>query len=169
MCIRDSDDRAHDRAAQRRDVHAEAEGRGQHVPDGDRSPSRHGVVERAVDPLEDAAVGELRQPGLHEVVQPEPALVEQDRGGGHGDRLGGGGHPEDRVPAHRRAAVVAHGADGLDVCLPAPADQGDDARDPTGLDVPRQHLAHLAQALVGEAAVAAGHVDLPRPVVFVNF
>ncbi len=64
---------------------------------------------------------------------------------------------------------MAHGADGLDVRLVAPADQGDDARDPAGLDVPRQHLAHLAQTFVGEAAVAAGHVDPPRPVVFMNF
>jgi hypothetical protein len=78
-------------------------------------------------------------------VESQPALVEQDHRRGDRDRLGRRGHPEDRVPAHRRAAVVAPRPDRLDVRLVAPADQGDQARDPPRLDMPVQHVTHSVQ------------------------
>nr|WP_159040124.1 hypothetical protein [Streptomyces sp. XY533] len=156
------EDRVEDRRAHRGQVDAEAEGGGQQVPDGDRAPRGLGVVDRAVDPLQYLAVGEFGQPLVHRVVQSQPAVVEEGHRRRHGDRLGRGRHPEDRVPAHRRAAVVAHCPDGLDVRLLAAADQGDHTGDLPGVDVARQHVADLAQTGFGEAAVALVHGDSPR-------
>ena len=64
----------------RRHDHAEAHAKGEQVAHRDRPPRRHGVVERAVEPLQDSAVGQLRQQPIDRLVQPQPALLDQDHG-----------------------------------------------------------------------------------------
>ena len=49
------------------------------------------------------AVGQLGQPPVHRLVEPEPALLDQDHRRRGGDRLGHRGDAEDRVAPHRRA------------------------------------------------------------------
>ena len=155
------EDRVHDRRAHRRQIYAEPERGGQQVPYGDRPSRGNGLVQRTVDPLQHLTVGEFGQPLLHRVVQSQSALVEQGHHRRHRDRFGRGRHAEDRVPAHRRATVMAHRPDRLDVRLITQADQGDESGDLPGLDMPCQYVAHSVQPRLGEAAVVLSHHESP--------
>ena len=82
------------------------------------------------------------------VGQADLALLDQHQDRHARDRLGRGGHAEDRVRAHRRLRLDVHHAPGLVVDDAPPAgDQGDGPRDLLLLDVPPDDLVDPIQAL----------------------
>ena len=82
------------------------------------------------------------------VGQADLALLDQHQDRHARDRLGRGGHAEDRVRVHRRLRLDVHHAPGLVVDHAPPAgDQGDGPRDLLLLDVPPDHLVDPIQAL----------------------
>ena len=98
----------HNRPRLRRQEHlqarAEPECERQQVPGGDRAGRRHGVVQRAAHLPQHLPVRQFREQPVDRLVQPDESLGHQREGGGAGNRFGGRGDPEQRVPRDRRAA-----------------------------------------------------------------
>jgi hypothetical protein len=126
-----------------REVHPQAEAEREDIPHGDRSPGRHGVVERAVRAGQHPAVGELGEPGVHGVVQAQAALLEEHHGGDGRDRLGHRRHPEDGVAAH-------HVAGAAGVHLAPPGDEPHQAGDVAPLGVAGHHRVEPLQPCAGQ-------------------
>jgi hypothetical protein len=139
-----------------RSLHQEAEARahGQEVAQRERAVGRHGVVKRAVDRAQDLAVGELRQPAVDRIVEPDLRLLDQNHRGYGGDRLGHRGDAEERVAPHRLAASGRLQADRIDMHRAPPAHRHDDARHLAALDVTRHDLVHPAEPCSGQSAAA---------------
>jgi hypothetical protein len=106
---------------------------------------------------EDAQIAPLRNPAMDRIVQLEMALLEEHHQGDRRDRLGHRVDPEDRVLAHRLAALEIHQPDRLAVLdPPSPMDEGQEAGNLAGLDVaflqmgadPRELLRIESAALV---------------------
>ena len=72
---------------------------------GDRALGRHGVVDRAVEPGEDAPVGELGQVAVDRFGEIERAVVDEHHRERGDHRLGQRGEPERRLAAHRPIAA----------------------------------------------------------------
>ena len=133
-----------DRIFRRIDHHrADAGFQRQQIAQRDRTPGRNRVVERAVDALQDPAIGKLRQERVDRIVERELAFVDQDHRRSRGERLADRGDAEDRVAPHRRLARQILHAGGRDMGLAVPADQGHNAGG--------QALFHLRRAWLGQA------------------
>jgi hypothetical protein len=143
---------------------ADAEAKGEQVAQRDRPLRRHGVVERAVDALQDLAVGELRQPGVDRIIEAQLCLLDEHHRGRGGDRLGDRSDAENRVAPHRVLAAERLHADRLDMRLAAPADERDEAGHPAALDMAGHDLAHAGKARPRQASAAHGPLPASRRV-----
>jgi hypothetical protein len=103
---------------------------------------RDGVVERAVDRAQHLAVGQLRQPAVDGIVEPQLRLLDQDHRGRCGDRFCERGDAEDGVAAHRIAVAGRLQADRIDMSLAAPAHERDQARHLAARDMAEHAVAH---------------------------
>ena len=122
-----------------------ARAEGEEVAQRDRAVGGHRIVEGAVDRAQDLAVGQLGQPFVDRIVEPELALLDEDHGADRRDRLGHRGEPEDRVPPHRHIAAEGHRADRLHVLPAAVVDERDEAREHAAVDVASQGRVHAVQ------------------------
>jgi hypothetical protein len=128
----------------------EAEPESQEITQRDRPVRRHRIVERAVDPAQDPALRQFRQPFVDWIIEPQPALLDQDHGCGRGDRFGQRGDTEDGVAAHRCVAAECEPADRIDMHLAAAVDQGHEARHMAALDMAGHDLVHVAAPRAGQ-------------------
>ncbi len=151
----------------RRHDAAEAEAGGQQVAHRDRAPRGDRVVELRVDALQHPAVRQLRQPAIDRVVEPQHPVVDQEHGGGRGDRLGERGDPEDGVPPHRLAAAGGRRPDRVDEDLVPARDERDDprnvaARDETGHCGVKRFGVHRFTVPAERVARVVGGAHRPR-------
>ena len=126
------------RLLQRRitELHAVAGTHGQQVAKGDRAVGRDGIVQRRGRTGQHPSVGELRQPLLETLVEPETTRLHQTQSRDRRDRLGHRLDPHDGVVTHG-IPVNRGDAGGNHFGVAAPA-QCYGTRHGTGLDMADQ-------------------------------
>ena len=112
----------------------------------------HRVVEGAVDAAQHPAVGQLGQPPVDGIVQPQLCLLDEDHGGGGRDGLGHRSDAENGVAPHRRGGREVLPADRLHVNFVVPAQQRDHAGHLAAIDIAPHDVRHAAEPLPGKRA-----------------
>jgi hypothetical protein len=100
------------------------------------------------------AVGQLGKQVVDRVVEPEPALLDEDERGHRGDRLGHRRDAEDAVGPHRDRAVAVERAGGAGVHLAAPRHRPGQPGDVTRLDMAVHYVLQR-----GQPSLVEGHAS----------
>ena len=108
--------------AEAAEVHPDAEREREQVAQRDRLVGRNGVVDRPVGITHHPPVGQLRQPPVDGIVEPDRAVGDQRERRRPGDRLRHRRDPEDRVAPHRSGTVLIERARPADVRVAAPVE-----------------------------------------------
>ena len=92
-------------------------------------------------------VGELGQPSIDRIVQPQSRFLDQRHRGSCQDRLGDRRDPEDRIGSHRPIAAERGHSYRLYVGLAKAVDQGHETRHPAALGVASHRRPHGAESI----------------------
>jgi len=115
------------------------------VPNGDGAFRGDSIVEGRRDRFQHPAVGELGNPAIDWIVEPDSAFLDQDHRRDRCDRLRQRGDAKDRIARHRRWVAHGHRAERHDEKVIVATDERDEAGHVSPFDVSGQRLEHAVE------------------------
>ena len=132
----------------------EAHTEGEQITVRDLPLRGHGIVERPIESLQHLALSQFGEQSVHWLVQPQLAFFHQDHRCNSDDWLGHRGNAEDGVAPHWGAITDRLRPHHINMHLAPPADQRDETRHFTALDIAGHDLVHAAEPRPGQSCGA---------------